>query len=306
MCNITAPTLPQITAIATLNWKQYAYIGGATSKGMASLPTRSALWSARGNNLSFQKQQDSIVPSGQQQEDSTKDKEKGHGKYCGKKQREKKKKKYLNFIESKDSESEGTSSYFIHTTAIPTVMDPCIAAYQSVQLYQGTNGLPMFTQTQESFDFAHHLGIESLMKYIHSLDTVCYSRCECCIPYWPGNIYDDDYHPVNQLKDIKSDEASASSGSRIPESFPDAMPLDISIPDVTAADLSEDEIEHITREGGGALNTYLLSKIIWLDSTITDPSKKPICEWTYRGIYTNSLQIRPLSEKLHVVSSLRC
>ena len=54
---------------------------------------------------------------------------------------------------------------------------------------------------------------------------------------------------------------------------------------MTATDLSEDEIECIIREGGGALNTYLLSKAIWLDIRIADPSKKPICKWTYRDIH---------------------
>ena len=104
---------------------------------------------------------------------STKDKEKGHGKCGSKKQREKKEKKYLNFIELKDSRSEGTSfSYFVHTAFIPAIMDPCIAAHKSVQLYQGTNGLSVFTWTQESFDFAHHLGIELLMECIHFLDAV--------------------------------------------------------------------------------------------------------------------------------------
>ena len=33
------------------------------------------------------------------------------------------------------------------------------------------------------------------------------------------------------------------------------------------------------------LNIYLLSKVIQLDNTIMDPSKKPIYEWTYRDIH---------------------
>ena len=57
------------------------------------------------------------------------------------------------------------------------------------------------------------------------------------------------------------------------------------MPDTTATDLSEYEIKCITREEGGALNTYLLSKAIWLDNTTVDPSKKPICKWTYRDIH---------------------
>ena len=147
-------------------------MGSATSKGKnfgESINKISTIRYKR-NNPSFQKQQDSAVPSGQQQGDSAKDEEKGHGKCGGKKQREKKEKKHLNFIESKDFRSEGTSSYFVYTTAIPAVVEPCVAAHQPVQLYQGTSSSPIFAQTQESFDFAHHLGIEPLMKCIHSLD----------------------------------------------------------------------------------------------------------------------------------------
>ena len=82
------------------------------------------------------------------------------------------------------------------------------------------------------------------------------------------------------ITDIEKDKASIPFGSRISGSFPDAAPPDISVFDTTAADLSEDEIEHIIRKGGGVLNTYLLSKAIWLDNTTADPSKKLICEWT--------------------------
>ena len=80
------------------------------------------------------------------------------------------------------------------------------------------------------------------------------------------------------ITDIEKDKASIPFGSRISGSFPDAAPPDISVFDTTAADLSEDEIEHIIRKGGGVLNTYLLSKAIWLDNTTVDPSKKLIYE----------------------------
>ena len=114
---------------------------------------------------------------------------------------------------------------------------------------------------------------------------VCHSGHECHVPYQPGNIYSDNRHPVDQLKDIERDKASAPSGSRILGSFPDAVPPDISVLDTTAVDLSEDEIEYIIRERGDVLNTYLLSKAIWLDSTTVDLSKKPIHKWTYRNIH---------------------
>ena len=78
---------------------------------------------------------------------------------------------------------------------------------------------------------------------------ICHSEHKHHVPYQPGNIYGDNHHPVNQLKDIKRDEASTPSRSRIPRSFPDTAPSNISVPDMTAANLSEDEIEHITREG---------------------------------------------------------
>ena len=76
--------------------------------------------------------------------------------------------------------------------------------------------------------------------------------------------------------DTKRDKASTPSRSRIPGSFSDAVPSDISVPDMTTTTLSKDEIECISREGGGVLNTYLLSKVIWLDNTTMDPSKKLI------------------------------
>ena len=69
------------------------------------------------------------------------------------------KKKHFNFVESKDSEFEGTSSYFVHTTTISTVMDLHVAAYQSAQLYQGTNGSLVFT---------HYLIPASLSHQDHS------------------------------------------------------------------------------------------------------------------------------------------
>ena len=109
-----------------------------------------------------------------------------------------------------------------------------------------------------------------------SLAPVCCSGHEHHVPHQPENVYGDDCHPVDQLKDIKRDEASISSGSRIPRSFPDAAHPDILVPNTTAANLSTDEIEHITRKEGGVLNTYLLSKAIQLDSTKVDPSKKLI------------------------------
>ena len=102
---------------------------------------------------------------------------------------------------------------------------------------------------------------------------IWHPRHEHYILYWPDNVYCDHHHLVNQLKDIKRDKASASSESRIPGSFPDAVPPNISVSDMTATNLSKDEIECITREGGDALNTYLLSKVIWLDSITIDPSK---------------------------------
>ena len=77
---------------------------------------------------------------------------------------------------------------------------------------------------------------------------VCHSGHEHCVPHQPESVYSDNCHPINQLKDIERDEASTPSGSRIPGSFPNIAPLDISVPDTTATNLSKDEIECITRE----------------------------------------------------------
>ena len=90
---------------------------------------------------SFQKQQNPAAPSGQQQ-DSAKGENKGHGKQGGKKQKEKRKKKHLNFIELKDSNPESASLYFMHTTFVLSMVDPQVAVYQSVQLYQRSVSSP--------------------------------------------------------------------------------------------------------------------------------------------------------------------
>ena len=110
------------------------------------------------------------MPSGQQQ-DSAKEENKDCGKQSGKKQKKKRKKKHLNFVESKDSESEGATFYFVYTTSVPSMVDLQVAMHQSVQLYQRSVGLPMFSQTQEAFTFAHHLSIKPFMELICSLDT---------------------------------------------------------------------------------------------------------------------------------------
>ena len=121
------------------------------------------------------------------------------------------------------------------------------------------------------------------------LAPVHYFGCKHHVPHWPGNVYSDDHYSVNQLKDIKRDKASTPSRSRILRSFSDTAPTNISIPDMTATNLSKDKIKHITREGGGVLNTYLLSKVIQLDSTTMDSSKKLIHKWIYRDIYKLSV-----------------
>ena len=161
--NVIAPTLPQITTAAMLNWEQCTHMGSTTSKGKNSGKSANKINAIKHkrNDPSFQKQQDPAAPSGQQQGGSAKDKEKGCGKHGGKKQKKKRERKYLNFIELKDFRFEGTFSYFVHTASIPAIMDPHIAAHQLAQLYQETNGSPVFTQTQESFNFAHCLDFSS-------------------------------------------------------------------------------------------------------------------------------------------------
>ena len=148
MSNVIAPTLSQITAATILNWKQCTHMGSATSKGKNSGESANKINAVKykKNDPSFQKQQDPKAPFGQQQGDSAKDKEKGHGKCDSKKQREKRQKKHLNFVELKDSRFEGTFSYFVNTASISAVMDPHVATHQSAQLYQGASGSPMFTQ----------------------------------------------------------------------------------------------------------------------------------------------------------------
>ena len=147
-------------------------MGSATSKGKNSGESANKISAVKckGNNPFFQKQQDPVAPSRQQQGNSAKDKEKGHGKHGDKKQKEKRKRKHLNFAELKDSGSEGTSSYFVHIASVPAIVDLHVTAHQLAQLYQGTNGSPVFIQTWKSFDFVHHLGIKSSVEQIYSLD----------------------------------------------------------------------------------------------------------------------------------------
>ena len=146
-----------------LNWEQCTHMGSTTSKEKNSGKSANKINAIKHkrNDPFFQKQQDPAAPSGQQQGGSAKDKEKGCGKHGGKKQKEKRERKYLNFIELKDFRFEGIFSYFVHTASIPAIMDPHIAAHQLAQLYQETNGSPVFIQTQESFNFAHCLDFSS-------------------------------------------------------------------------------------------------------------------------------------------------
>ena len=79
--NVIAFTLDQIITAATLNWEQHAHMDAASlSKGKSGeSANKISVVKYKGIDLSFQKQQNPTAPSGQQQ-DSTKEEEKGCGK----------------------------------------------------------------------------------------------------------------------------------------------------------------------------------------------------------------------------------
>ena len=116
---------------------------------------------------------------------------------------------------------------------------------------------------------------------------------ECHVPHWPGNVYGDDRHLVEQVKEIEHklrwhDIIREPGPSHWPEpqmpgnlpGTPVAPPAHTPTPP-TASD-SEDDVEWLCHEGGADLAAFLMSKAIPIQAVSAET--KPICEWTYRDI----------------------
>ena len=113
------------------------------------------------------------------------------------------------------------------------------------------------------------------------------------MPHWPGNVYGNDQHPVEQVKEIEhkscwcdvvgeprpSHWLEPQMPGNLP-STPIAPPAHTSIPP-TASD-SKDDVEQLCCEGGADLAAFLMSKAIPIQDVSAET--KPICEWTYRDI----------------------
>ena len=71
----------------------------------------------------------------------------------------------------------------------------------------------------------------------------------------------------------------------MPGDFPNTSALPASIPAFTESD-SEADVEWLCHEGGAGLATFPMSKAI--PHKADSAKSKPLCEWTYKDIYTLS------------------
>ena len=118
-------------------------------------------------------------------------------------------------------------------------------------------------------------------------------QCECCVPHWSSNVYGDDQHPVEQVKEIEhrlcwhdiirkpgpSHQLELQMPGNLP-STPVAPPAHTPMPP-TASD-SKDDIEWLCCEGEADLAAFLMSKAIPIK--VVSAETKPIHKWTYRNI----------------------
>ena len=113
------------------------------------------------------------------------------------------------------------------------------------------------------------------------------------VPHRPGNVYGDDQHPVEQVKEIERksrwhDIIKEPGPSHRPElqmpgnlpGTPVAPPAHTPTPPTTSD--SEDDIEWLCHEGGADLVAFLMSKAIPIKAVSAET--KPIHKWTYREI----------------------
>ena len=113
------------------------------------------------------------------------------------------------------------------------------------------------------------------------------------VPHRPSNVYGDNRHPVEQVKEIECkshwhDIIREPGPSHRPEpqmpgnlsSTPIAPPAHTPMPPTTSD--SKDDIERLCCEGGADLAAFLMSKAIPIQAISAET--KPIHEWTYRDI----------------------
>ena len=118
-------------------------------------------------------------------------------------------------------------------------------------------------------------------------------QCEHHVPHRSGNVYGDDQHPVEQVKEIECksrwhDIIREPGPSHRPEpqmpgnlpSTPVAPPAHTPMPPTTSD--SEDDVEQLCHEGGADLAAFLMSKAIPIKAVSAET--KPIHKWTYRDI----------------------
>ena len=116
---------------------------------------------------------------------------------------------------------------------------------------------------------------------------------EHCVPHWPSNVYGDNQHLVEQVKEIecrshRHDIIGEPGPSHWPEpqmpgnlpGTPVVPPAHTPIPPTTSD--SEDDIEWLCHKGGAELAALLMSKAIPIQAVSAET--KPICKWTYRDI----------------------
>ena len=96
------------------------------------------------------------------------------------------------------------------------------------------------------------------------------------MPVRPDNIYGDNHHSTEQVRDIEHEDCDARQQS-LPGQFPNTP-----VPPPPTADTSKDDVEQLCCKGGSGLATYLLFKAL----PVVSAENKPICKWTYRDTQT--------------------
>ena len=120
-------------------------------------------------------------------------------------------------------------------------------------------------------------------------------QCEHCVPHQPGNVYGDNQHLVEQVKEIEcklcwhdiigepglpvSHQQEPQMPGNLP-STPIAPPAHTPTPPTTSD--SENDIEWLCREWRADLAAFLMSKAIPIQAVSAET--KPIHNWTYRDI----------------------
>ena len=105
------------------------------------------------------------------------------------------------------------------------------------------------------------------------------SQRECHPPFHPGNIYGERGEPSKQVKDIEQESTWRQLVGEEPPQAPDTPNVPGGLPPFPMP--SEDNVNHLTREGGDSLVSFLCSCTIPFAESSNAPNYR---EWLYRNI----------------------